>query len=192
MCGQDRRSNEVETTTKITAQELFDLPDNGKRRELVEGELRETTPAGARHGRAAMRLGSLLDQHATAKRLGLVLAAETGFRISRNPDTVRAPDISFVSQERVPPDGPPEGYWELAPDLAVEVVSPNDTAAEVQSKVQMWLASGVRLVWVVYPDTRSVVAYKPLKEISTLTTGDALSGGDVVSGFECMVAEIFE
>ena len=71
-------------------------------------------------------------------------------------------------------------------------MSPNDTAAEVQSKVQMWLESGVRLVWVVYPDTSSVVAYKSLKEISTLTAGDALSGGDVVSGFECMVAEIFE
>lgn len=176
----------------MTAGELLRLPDDGKRHELVEGELREMAPAWARHGDAAAALTILLGQHVRAQRLGRVLAAETGFRISRNPDTVRAPDVSFVAQERVPPDGPPQGYWELAPDLAVEVVSPNDAAAEIQSKVQMWLESGVRLVWVVYPDTRSVVAYKSLKEISTFTAGDALSGGDVVTGFESPVAEIFE
>ncbi|MBA4116018.1 MAG: Uma2 family endonuclease [Rubrobacter sp.] len=182
----------METETRTTAEELFNLPDSGKRYELIEGALKEMTLAGARHGDAAAALTILLGQYVRARRLGRVLAAETGFRISRNPDTVRAPDISFVVQERVPPNGPPEGYWELAPDLAVEVVSPNDTAAGVQSKVQMWLESGVRLVWVVYPDTRSVVAYKSLKEISTFTAGDALGGGDVVSGFECKVAEIFE
>jgi len=76
------------------------------------------------------------------------------------------------------PGGPPEGYWDLAPDLAVEVVSPNDTASEVQSKVQMWLKSGVRLMWVVYPDTHSVVVYEPPKEISTFTAADTLSGGN--------------
>lgn len=176
----------------MTAEELLGLPDDGKRHELVEGELKEMTPAGARHGSAAAALTVLLGQHVGAKRLGTVLAAETGFIISRNPDTVRAPDVSFVAQERIPPEGPPEGYWELAPDLAVEVVSPNDTAAGVQSKVQMWLESGVRLVWVVYPETRSVVAYRSLKEISTFTAGDTLGGGDVVPGFECKVAEIFE
>ncbi len=180
--------------TKIgtTAQELFELPDDGKRYELVGGELREMVPAGARHGDAAAALTILLGQHVRAQQLGRLLAAETGFRISRNPDTVRAPDVSFVAQERVPPGGPPEGYWGLAPDLAVEVVSPNDTAAGVQSKVQMWLESGVRLVWVVYPDTRSVVVYESLKEISTFTAGDASSGGSVVHGFECKVSEIFE
>lgn len=139
-----------------------------------------------------MRLGSLLDQHTTAERLGIVLAAETGFRISRNPDTVRAPDVSFVSKEPIPRGGPPEGYWDLAPDLAVEVVSPNDTTSGVQSKVQMWLESGVRLVWVVYPGTRSVVAHESLKEISTFTAGNTLSGGSVVPGFELKVSEIFE
>jgi Uma2 family endonuclease len=182
----------AETKISTTARELFELPDDGKRYELVEGELREMAPAGARHGRTAMKLASRLDRHAESNSLGIVLAAETGFKISRNPDTVRAPDVSFVARERVPPTGPPEGYWELAPDLAVEVVSPNDTAADVQSKVQMWLESGVRLVWVVYPETRSVVAYESLKEISTFTARDILSGGEVVSGFESPVAGIFE
>lgn len=176
----------------MTAEELLSLPDDEKRYELVEGELREIAPAGARHGDATAALTVLLGQYVRANRLGRVLAAETGFRISRDPDTVRAPDVSFVSRKRVPSDGPPEGYWELAPDLAVEVVSPNDTAAEVQSKVQMWLEVGVRLVWVVYPGTRSVVAYKSLRDISTFTAGDAISGDEIVPGFECKVSGIFD
>lgn len=179
-----------DTTTITTAEELLKLP-NDKRRELVRGELREMTPAGARHGGVAARLTSRLDRHVEANRLGIVLAAETGFRTSRDPDTVRAPDVSFVARERIPPEGPPEGYWDLAPDLAAEVVTPNDTAAEVQSKVQMWLEAGVRLVWVVYPDTRSIVVHKSPKEAVTLTPPDTLTGGDVAPGFECLVAEVF-
>ena len=185
-------ANMAGTGTKMTARDLMLLPDGGgKRYELVEGELREMVPAGARHGRVAANLTILLGQHVRTQRLGIVLAAETGFRISRDPDTVRAPDVSFVSKERVPPEGLPEGYWDLAPDLAVEVVSPSDTAAEVQAKVQAWLEAGVRLVWVVYPGTRFVVVYGSLREISTLTATDALSGGDVVPGFSCSVGEIF-
>lgn len=182
----------TETRTVMTAGELLRLPDDGKRHELVEGELREMAPAGAMHGSAAAKLTILLGQFVNSQQLGIVLAAETGFRISRDPDTVRAPDVSFVALERIPPDGPPEGYWELAPDLAIEVVSPHDTASGVQSKVQMWLESGVRLVWVVYPDTRSVVVHKSLKDIATLTTADTLDGASVLPGFERPVAEVFE
>lgn len=180
------------TKTRMTAEELIRLPGDGKRRELVEGELREMNPAGGRHGSVAATLAILLGQHVRSRRLGVVLAAETGFRISRDPDTVRAPDVSFVARECVPPDGPPEGYWDLAPDLAAEVVSPNDTAAEVQSKVQMWLDAGVRLVWVVYPATRSVMVYESPKEIRSLAAGDTLGGGEVVPGFGRQVAGIFE
>jgi len=182
----------AETRTRMNAEDLFRLPDDGKRRELVEGEIREMAPAGARYGDTAAALTILLGQYVRENRLGKLLAAETGYRISRDPDTVRAPDVSLVARDRIPPEGVPEGYWNLAPDLVAEVVSPNDTAAEVQSKVQMWLESGVRLVWVVYPNTRSVVVYESLKEITTLTTEDALSGGTVVPGFECRVSEIFE
>src|SRR3954447_20705169 len=107
----------TETGTRMTAEELLGLTDDGKRYELIEGELREMAPAGARHGSTAAALTVLLGQHVRANQLGRVLAAETGFRISRNPDTVRAPDISFVARERIPPEGLPEGYWDLAPDL---------------------------------------------------------------------------
>ena len=182
----------TEAKSRMTAEELLRLPNDGKRRELVEGEIREMAPAGARHGNAAATLTILLGQHVRTNRLGAVLAAETGFRICRNPDTVRAPDVSFVARDRVLSEGIPEGYWDIAPDLVAEVVFPNDTAAEVQSKVQMWLRVGVRLVWVGYPDTRSVVVYESLKEISTLTAEDTLGGGAVVPGFGCRVAEIFE
>jgi Uma2 family endonuclease len=178
--------------TRMTAEELLRLPDDGKRYELVEGELKEMAPAGGRHGSVAATLAILLGQHARERRLGVVLAAETGFRIYRNPETVRAPDVSFVARERIPPGGPPDGYWDLAPDLAAEVVSPNDTAAELQSKVQMWLDAGTRLVWVLYPNTRSVVVYESSKEIHALTPGETLRGGNVVPGFEHPVADIFE
>lgn len=182
----------AETKARTTAEELLRLPDDGKRRELVEGEIREMAPAGGQHGDAAGALHVLLGHFVRERRLGKVPAAETGFLVGRNPDTVRAPDVCFIARDRVPPSGSPRGYWDLAPDLAAEVVSPNDTAAEVQSKVQMWLEFGVRLVWVVYPDTRSVVVYESLKDISTLTAGDTLSGGTVVPGFGCQVSEIFE
>lgn len=182
----------VETRAVTTAEELLRLPDSSERYELVRGELRKMNPAGARHGRIAMKLGARLDRYTTVKNLGIVLAAETGFRLSRSPDTVRAPDISFVARERIPLGGPPDGYWDLSPDLAVEVVSPNDTAAEVQSKVQMWLEAGTRLAWVVYPGTRSVVAHNSLKDISTLTANDILTGGGVVPGFQIPVTEVFE
>lgn len=96
----------AETKIGTTAQELYELPDDGKRYELVEGELREMAPAGAMHGNVAATLTILLGQHVRAQQSGRLLAAETGFRISRNPDTVRAPGVSFVSRERVPPEGP--------------------------------------------------------------------------------------
>ena len=150
----------VGTRTVTTAEELLRLPDSGKRHELVRGELRETLPAAARHGSVVMALAAPLGQHVKTESLGVVLAAETGFRISRNPDTVRAPDVSFVARERMPPGGPPDGYLNLAPDPAVEVVSPNDAAAEVQ----MWLEAGTRLAWVVYPGTNSIVVHKTLKD----------------------------
>lgn len=182
----------TETKTGMTAEDLIAMPDDGTRREVVKGELREMPPAGALHGDVAMNLGALLKHHVKANGLGRVPAAETGFILARNPDTIRAPDTGFISKERIPPGGPPRGYWELAPDLAVEVVSPNDTAAEVQEKVRDWIEAGVKLAWVVYPQTRSVVVHRSLKEIFTLTEEETLSGEEVVPGFECTVKEIFE
>ena len=109
---------------------------------MVEGEIREMAPAGARHGRAALRVGQRIAQYVEPRRIGEAFAAETGFRIRRDPDTVRAPDASFVSNERLPVGGLPSGFLDFAPDLAVEVVSPGDSADAVQSKAEGWLAAG--------------------------------------------------
>ena len=147
-------------TTYATAADLVALSAEGRRCELVEGEIREMAPAGARHGRAALRVGQRIAQYVEPRRIGEAFAAETGFRIRRDPDTVRAPDASFVSNERLPVGGLPSGFLDFAPDLAVEVVSPGDSADAVQSKAEGWLAAGARLVWVVYPESRSVVAYR--------------------------------
>ena len=137
--------------TLLTAEELICLPTADRRYELVKGELFEMPPAGGRHGSVAMRIGSLLDTHVLANQSGYVFAAETGFILRRDPDTVRAPDASFVAKDRLPMGELPTGYVDVAPDLAVEVVSPSDRETEVLDKVEEWLQAGSRLVWVLYP-----------------------------------------
>jgi len=178
-------------TVAMTAEQLMHLPSRGKRYELKKGKLLMMTPSGALHGDVAMALGVLMRVYASQKKLGKVLAAETGFKIHSDPDTVRAPDVAFVAQERIPPTGIPRGYWELAPDLVVEVVSPNDSAADVQDKIEEWLNAGVRRVWVVYPDTQTIHIYRSLKDVNVLKPGDRLDGEDVLPGFSCAVEEIF-
>jgi Uma2 family endonuclease len=138
-----------------------------------------------------MNIGASLYQHAKSNKLGAVYAAETGFLIYQNPDTVRAPDVAFVKQERIDAAGRVKGYWIGAPDLAVEVVSPSDTIAQVEDKVAEWLDAGTRMVWVVSSKLHTVTVYRSLTDIETLTEKDTLDGGDVVPGFSITVAEIF-
>lgn len=180
--------------TLLTADDLMRLSSLNKgvkKLELVKGELLEMPPAGGRHGRVAIRIGHRLNAFVEANGLGEVFAAETGFWISHNPDTVRAPDASFVAKGRLPAGELPTGYLDLAPDLAVEVVSPGDTAGEVQAKVEDWLRAGVRLVWVAYPNTRSVAVYQGLNDVRVLTEQDELDGGEVLPGFRCQVRDLF-
>lgn len=185
-------AGEALASALMTADELLQLPPDGHRYELVEGELKVMTPAGPRHGRIAMRLGSLIEQYVRQHDLGVVYAAETGFQLREDPDTVRAADAAFVAKSHIPPEGEPEGYWPIAPDLVVEVISPSDSASALQSKVADWLRAGCRLVWVVYPDTQTVAEHRSLTEVRMLTGGQALEGGDVLPGFACGLSEIFE
>lgn len=175
----------------VTAGELLDKPDDGFRYELIKGELRKMPPAGSEHGYVAMNAGSPLKDHVEANGLGRVYAAETGFLIAQDPDTVRAPDASFVSRERVEAAGRVVGYWPGAPDLAVEVVSPNDTHAQVVEKALTWLEAGCRMVLVVDPERRIVTVYRSLDDIRILTEGDAIDGADVVPGWRLPVSELF-
>ncbi|MBA2448032.1 MAG: Uma2 family endonuclease [Chloroflexi bacterium] len=181
----------AETRTRMTAEELLRLPDNGMRRELIDGELVEMAPAGGEHGYVAghayYRVRQFIEQQGLG---GAVFAAETGFRIGRDPDRVRAPDVAYVAEARLA-GARVRGYPELAPDLAVEVVSPNDTAAEVHDKVADWLRVGVRLVWALYPTTRSAMVCTSDGAARILGPDDLISGDPVVPGFACRVADLF-
>ena len=123
----------------VTVEQYLEMPDTG-RSELVRGEIHPLIPPAARHGLIAMRLGAWILRHAEDQRLGTVYAAETGFVLARDPDTVRAPDVAFVCAER--PPCPERGYHEGAPDLVVEVLSPDDRPGYVRSKVAEWLKGG--------------------------------------------------
>jgi Uma2 family endonuclease len=180
------------TGIRMTADELLRLPDTGKRYELIAGELHEMAPAGGEHGyvalEAAYRLRAFLELHPEIG--GRLFAAETGFRISRSPDTVRAPDVAYVAADRLSQARVPR-YPDLAPDLVVEVVSPNDTASEIQAKVDEWLRAGVRLVWVLYPSTRSATTYQQDGTAQLLHADDSLTGEPVLPGFACRLADLF-
>jgi Uma2 family endonuclease len=168
----------------MTADELLrlDLPD--KRTELVRGVLVVREPAGYLHGELAAELGNQLMNHVKANDLGRVLAAETGFKLSSDPDTVRAADVAFIARDRLP-DPPPSGYAELAPDLAIEVLSPNDRPGETLAKVADWLVSGSLRVWVVDPTRRLARVYRADGSESLLGEDGVLDGEDVVPGFTC-------
>ena len=175
--------------TRMTADELLTLRDDGQRHELVRGELRVYPPPGARHGYVGGRLYLRLERHVTAARLGMAFF-EVGFRLTRDPETVRGPDVSFLSAVRIPAAGIPDGYFDGPPDLAVEVLSPSDTIYEVEEKVDEYLAAGTRLVWVVNPRRRTITVHAPGADPRVLGEGDTLDGGDVVPGFRCEVREI--
>ena len=178
-------------TQTITAEQLLQLPDDGYKYELVEGELIRMPPAGAEHGGIALNIGALLRAHVRAHNLGMTCAAETGFLLQRNPDLVRAPDVSFVATAHFPAEGVPRGYWPTAPDLAVEVVSPNDRSEDVQGKVAEYLSAGTPLVWVVYPKTHMVFVYRSLSVVQPLRADEEISGEDIIPGFSCRVDEFF-
>ena len=173
----------------MTAEELLRLNLPDKRTELVRGVLVVREPAGYQHGDVAMRLAAAIYTHVEAHGLGRVFAAETGFTLARNPDTVRAPDVAFISTARLP-DPPPRGFAELAPDLAVEVLSPDDRPGAVLAKVADWLNAGARLVWVVDPLRVIARVYRADGSESILDDPDALRGEDVLPGFEYTLSAI--
>jgi Uma2 family endonuclease len=178
-------------STLVTADELLRMPRGQLRRELVRGELREMTPAGYDHGRVAMRFGLRLAGYVEAHALGDVCAAETGFRIGTDPDTVRAPDVAFVRRERAEMFTEGSSFFHGAPDLAVEVVSPGDSFGEVEEKVFDWLDAGCRMVVVVNPRKRTATVYRSRSDIAVLTESDALDGGDVIPGWRLPIRELF-
>lgn len=173
----------------VTAEELLAMPAEDAVIELIDGEIKRMSPAGFQHGRIAMLIGASLSAYVRQRGLGEVAAAETGFILRRNPDTVRAPDVAFVSKERVVET---TGYFAGAPDLAVEVISPNDTYTEVNAKVLDWLRSGVRLLIVIDPSKKSAMVHRSMTEMLRIGVDESLSGGDVVPGWELPLRDLFD
>ncbi|MDZ4771311.1 MAG: Uma2 family endonuclease [Chloroflexota bacterium] len=182
---------------RLSADELARLPDlvddMPRVYELSEGKLIEMAPASAMHGRFAAKLTMKLLIFVENNDLGEVTAAETGHTLHRDPingDTVRAPDVGFIRRQRFPKGLPETGYVPGAPDLAIEVMSPYDTANDIERKVAEYLRFGTRIVWVFYPQTRSVMIHTPTR-IVRFTQADTLDGGDLLPGFSMALTDIF-
>jgi Uma2 family endonuclease len=173
----------------MTAEELFEMPGPG-RRELIRGVLHEMEPTGGSHGIVALRAGALLLRYAE-QHGGLSYAAETGFLVSRDPDTVRAPDAAYLGPERAVAIGHTSGYLPGAPDLAVEVVSPNDTFSDVQGKAFLWLSSGCQVVLVIDSANRSVTRYRAADGVVKFAAEDVVDCAPAMDGFAPTVAQLF-
>ena len=178
-------------TGLLTAADLLRLDGEGVRGELIRGVLCETMAAGIEHGEIVVNLAMALGAFVKPKRLGRLVASDAGVWLERDPDTVREPDIAFFPAEAMPLDVRITGYAEVAPGLVVEVASPGDSRREVHDKARMWLSHGVRLVWVVHPETRTVDVHRPNQAVTTLVEQDALDGLDVLPEFSCDVSAIF-
>lgn len=179
------------STKPITAEEFaaMDDPADGSKMELVRGEVELMPPPKGRHGIVCARLVRLIGNLADARKLGWVTSNDTGVILERNPDTVRGPDVAFWGIVRQPE--PPEGYFEIPPDLAVEVLSPDDRRVRVREKIRDYLTNGVKVVWLVDPETRTVTVYAGTLRGTELDAADTLDGGDVLPGFACTVADLF-
>ena len=175
--------------TRVTGEELLAMGDIGPC-ELVEGEIIKMTPTGEKHGIIEFNLGGELRAFVRQHKLGRVSGGETGIYTRRNPDTVRGADVIFISNERLEKRGS-SGFIDVAPDLVVEIMSPEDRWSKVMKKLGEYFSIGVRLIWVIDPETESAYAYRSLTDVRHLIKTDALTGDDVLPGFRVTVGELF-
>jgi Uma2 family endonuclease len=179
----------VSSPTPLTAEQLLRVSIPGKRVELVRGLLLVREPAGLRQGRVVATLSRRLSEHVEANGSGQVYVGDTGFTLARDPDTVRAPDIAFIRRERIPDPEPP-GYPDLAPDLAVEVLSSSNRPGEVLAKVADWLSGGTTLVWVIDPERSLARVYRQDGTEAVVRGSESLSGEDLLPGFACTLGAL--
>lgn len=178
---------------RLTADDLWRMPDDDVRRELVNGEIVEMPPANALHGYYVPKIAELLADEARKSKAGFVLAGDVGFRLGLldDPERVRAPDICFMSAKRFPEGRFPEKFVTGAPDLAVEILSPSESAAEIQQKVRDYLEAGALLVWLVSPRAKTVVVFRADGSGQFLSEKDTLTGEPVLPGLTINLAELF-
>ena len=176
----------------ITAEQLFNMPDDGNRNELLEGVLKMMVPVGSEHGKIAGRIFRRLGDHVEKNNLGESYAAETGFRLNDSPDTVRAPDAAFVSHAMLATVEPTCKYLPLAPDLLLEVISPSDTFSEVVAKADQWIAAGTKIVLIADSDNLTLHVVKPGNQQIVLRAGDVFDAGDVCGDWQLSVNDAFQ
>jgi len=179
------------TTRLMTVENLEREGAPEGRWELIDGELVEMTPSSSESSRTGMRFGYYLTDHVLPRRLGEVFGTDSGFAVFAGREIVRVSDAAFVRADRIPPAPDNQGFFRLAPDLVVEVVSPSDRASDVYAKMMMWLEAGVQLVWVADPATRTIAVYRPDRSSQMLRETDELTGGDVLPQFRLKVATFF-
>lgn len=182
----------VDANGRYTADEFMALPLDLKRYELVRGRLVEVSVTGFKHGVIEINIVLLLGQHVRQRRLGQLTPGDAKHLLSRDPDTLRQPDVAFVRAERLPPPVEWEAYGRVVPDLAVEILSPSNTAAEMREKVAEYLRVGVRLVWIVDPERETVTVHTSDAAPVMLPTSAEITGGDVLPDFRCPVAAFFD
>lgn len=175
----------------VTAEDLARMPDDDYSYELLEGRLVRMSKSGMVHGVCSQRLGYAVGNYLRTHDLGVVLPQDTGFLLHRGPDTVRAPDMAFISKERFEAAGFSDGFWPGAPDLVAEVISLNDRRKHVEDKVRQWLASGTRLAWIVDPRKHTISARRPDGTSAELGDDQELDGEDVLPGFRLPLHELF-
>ncbi len=175
-----------------TVEDLWLLADDENSYELVRGDLLMMTPASTIHGRYAMRLGASLSIYAEEHNLGEVYSAEAAFELQPPPQrVVRAPDVAFVSKARILPPEQEEGFWPIAPDLVIEIVSPSESQKEIREKIRDYFAAGTRLMWLVYPDEQLVEELRSPTALRQLVVDDNLEGGEVIPGFSYSLRQLF-
>lgn len=186
----------IQPTSKFegveSAEQMFSVAHHGSRLELIRGGVHVMSPEGSDHGWIASRILVRLGSHVESRNLGKTFAAETGFLIEVDPDTVRAPDAAFVSHEKLAAAPPSSTYLPLAPELVVEVVSPNDSSTYVEAKAEQWLEAGSRIVLVADPGNQTLRVYRNKAQIEVLHSGEVFRSGDVCGEWTLAVDEVFD
>lgn len=180
----------VKTSDLITGDELYQM-GNISRAELVKGEIIHMSPPGYLHGYVEGRFFRAIEAFVAQHKLGLVLVGEVGIYTGRNPDTVRGADVVFVSHQRMA-QVQSESYLDVAPELIVEILSPNDSWSEVMTKLEEYFDIGVSTVWVADPSKQQVYVYRSLTDVQRFTGDASLPGGEALPDFSVPVADLFD